>query len=140
MQEIVVKSFSSIHRGNECENPQPTKALTEIFKPEFFNKIHYIKPKTSKKAFCLSFALPSMMPNYKCDPTEYVKKIFSNNGEGGISSYLREKHLVTSLAMYLEINTFISNSSFCLARIIGEMTDQGVDKLDEILGKDMENC
>jgi nardilysin len=133
MQEIVVKNFSSIKRGNNEEVSTPTLTPDEIFTPEFFNKIHFIKPKTLKKALIISWAFPKMDQHYKCAPLDYIKKIFRNSGEGGIASVLRESHLASDMGLYLEPNSFVSNSSFSLVRLVADLTDHGAENIDKIL-------
>lgn len=133
MQEIVVEKFSSIKSGNDEQVLSPTLKPDEIFKPQFFDKIHYIKPKTSKKALLVSWVLPPTEQHYKCSPLDYIKKIFSNNGEGGLATYLRESHFITDIGLYLEPNSFVSNNDFTLVRVVVDVTDQGAENIDKIL-------
>lgn len=131
MQEIVVEKFSSIKSGDVEASEFNPPAIKDIFKPEFFNKMHYIKSKTPKTALLLSWALPPTKNHYKCRPLDYIAKIFENDGEGGIAHYLREKHLISDMKFYLENSGFASNDKFTLVRLLVDMTS--LDKIGEIL-------
>lgn len=135
LQELVVKSFSSIKSGYQTENdnrPQTTQVI-DIFKPEFTEKIYFIKPKTTKKAFMMTWVLPSIHPHYKCSPLDYLAYVFKNEGEGGISTYLKQRHLATDSGLFMQENAFVSNSMFALVRVVCDMTNHGAENVDNIL-------
>ena len=133
-QRLVVESFSGIQRGRDDENAsrQPLN-LNEIFKPEFYNKIYYIKPKTPLNALFLTWAVPSIHKYYKCSPYDYIAHIFSNEGEDGIGNYLRERHYITEIGIVMEVNAFSSNSQFTLVRVFADLTALGYQNVDKIL-------
>lgn len=131
MQTLVVEKFSGIKRGGEEE--KPILSIDQIFKPEFFSKIYYMKPKTPKKALMMSWPIPPLLSHYKCSPLEYIQHIFSNGGDGGIFNFLREQHLITNIDIYLEPNSEISNSDFTLVRLLADLTDFGLENIEKVL-------
>lgn len=131
MQNLVVEKFSAIKRGSEVQ--KPILSIDQIFKPEFFNKMYFMKPKTPKKAIMISWPISPVLKHYKCSPLEYIEHIFGNNGEGGIFNYLREQHLVTNIDLYLEPNSEVSNSDFTLVRLLADLTDHGMENIKKIL-------
>lgn len=133
MQEMVVKCFSSIISGDEEMIEKPQKKMEELFKSDFYNKIFYVKPKTARKAFMITWALPSVHKHYKCAPLDFMSHIFGNEGEGGISSYLKEKQLITGIGLFMEENGFVSNSDFALARVAVDLTDLGSENIEQII-------
>lgn len=135
LQEIVVKRFSGVKSGdpeNENLSPNPPK-IEEIFKPEFYNKIYFMKPTSARKALLLNWTLPSIQKFYKCSPFDFIAHIFINEGEGGLSNYLKEKLLITSLSFYVHENSFGGNSQFCLPRLIVNLTDAGLESIEQVL-------
>lgn len=131
MQELLIKSFSSIKNGDD-ETQKPELKFEEIFKPEFSSKIYFIRPKSAKKAFMMTWAIPSVQKHYKCAPLDYITNVFGNDGEGGILNFLREQHLITIMAIYMEENSFSSNADFALVRLACDMTAEGSENVDKI--------
>lgn len=131
LQEIVVNNFSALKSG-ELPN-RSSMPVDEIFKPEFYNKIFYIKPKKETSTMYLTFYLESVDAYYRCRPLTYIKNIFKNDGEGGISSYLRERNLAISAGLSIETQTFDSNSMFALVKIHVSLTSSGLENLDKVL-------
>ena len=135
LQELIVKCFSGVKSGDaadESSNLSPPK-MDEIFKPEFYEKLFFMKPETERKALILTWTLPSIHKLYKCAPFAYIRHIFTNNGDGGLTNYLQEKLLITSLSFYVHDNSFGGNSQFCLPRLLVNLTDTGLEKIEEIL-------
>lgn len=133
LQELVVKSFSNIKRGEENEADKQPQPIEGIFKPEFTNKMYFVKPKSAKKAMMMSFVIPSLQPHYKCSPVDYLTYVFKNEGEGGLATYLKDRHLVTDTGMFVPENAFVSNSKFAVVRIVCELTNKGTENIDQIL-------
>jgi nardilysin len=134
MQEFVVSSFSGMKKENLNEIDRTTpRNVDEIFKPEFFNKIFYIKPIALSGAMFMSFAIPSVLKSYKCSPLDYLSQIFENEGEGGLSNYLREKNLIGAIGLLHQPNTIWSNSQYSVAQIFVDLTEQGMANLGEVL-------
>lgn len=133
MEELVTRSFSSIKRESVEEAGRTRAEFDDIFKPEFSTKIYYISPKTTKKAMMLTWLLPPVMQHYKCAPMKYISYVFNNGGQGGLSSYLKEKHLVSGIGLYMEESTFTSNSEYTLVRLVASVTDLGIENIDKIL-------
>lgn len=131
MQELVVASFSTIKKG--VKEVKPTFGVTEIFRPEFFTKQFFIKPTSPKKAMMLTWALPSLEAHYKCSPCDYISYVFKNEGEGGISVYLREKNLVSDILIHMVDQSIASNSQYTLVRLAVDLTDLGYENIDQIL-------
>jgi insulysin len=132
MQELVVASFSAIKSESNTELLQ-SKPVEEIFKPEFFTNMIYMKPKTATKTMRITWIFPSMQKNYKCSPFEYLSKIFGNDGVGGIQKYLQEQQLITQLSFHNQSNSFGGNSQFCMPKLGITLTDSGAANIDKIL-------
>lgn len=132
MQALVVKSFSGIKSGTKEQLRESPTNVDEFFKPEFFNKVFYIKAKT-EKAIVLTWAVPSVIQHYKCSPMDYIVSIFANEGEGGITNYLRENHWITSIGIHMEEYAFSSNTDFALVRLVCDLTELGTNNVEKIL-------
>lgn len=131
LQEVVVENFAELQSGDlPIRSSMP---VDEIFKPEFYNKIFYIKPKKETSAMYLTFYLDSVDPHYKCRPLTYIKSIFKNAGEGGISNYLKERSLAISAGLSIDTQAFDSNSMFALVKIHVSLTSFGLENLDKVL-------
>lgn len=133
LQTLVVSIFSPLKASSSEIDEKIELSVDEIFKPEFFDKIYFVKPKNAKKALHLCWALPSVQKHYKTSPLAYVANIFTNEREGGISNYLREQKWMTSLQCYTHIRGFGGNSHYCMPRLTIGLTDLGFEHLNEVL-------
>lgn len=89
-QKLVEKNFTAIKSGPE---PEPLAAVAPVnhFKPEFFDKVYYVKPKADKNNLYINFLLPSMEKHYKSKPHDYLAYIIQHEGVGSLNSYLKKK-------------------------------------------------
>lgn len=92
LQYLVEKYFSHIKSG-PVENALDLKAYTDVFKPEFYDRIFYVKPKSDKCKLVLNFVMPSMKNHYKSKPHDYLAYIIQHEGFGSLSSYLKRKYV-----------------------------------------------
>lgn len=132
LQELVVKSFSGIKCGAKKQTREAQTNVEEFFKAEFFNKVFFIKPKTDK-ALVITWPVPPIIKHYKCSPMDYITTIFANEGEGGITNYLRQNHWITTIGIHMEEYALSSNTDFALVRLVCDLTDLGTNKIEEIL-------
>lgn len=133
LQTLVVTSFSALRASEQEKEEKQPMSVDQIFKPEFFDKIYFMKPKSAKKSLHLSWALPSIQKHYKSSPLEYIQEIFSNEREGGIANYLKEQKFSADLIFYTHEHGFGGNSEFCMPRLTIELTDHGYDNLNQVL-------
>lgn len=133
LEQLVVDRFCSVKAGPEENQSLIPPGLNEIFKPEFYDKIYYIKSKTPLNALFLTWTFPPIQKHYKCSPFDYIAHIFFNDGEDGIRNYLRELHYATDVGLVMEVNAFSSNSRFALVRVYVDLTVLGYNNIDQVL-------
>lgn len=134
LQDLVVKCFSPLQRGDDNVPSKPLSSVEEVFKPDFFNKLYFVKPKSSKKSLSLAWALPPVLQFYKCSPVDYIDKIFENEGNGGLESYLKEANLITSTSFYNGgTSSFSGNFLFCMPKFSVHLTDHGLQNIESVL-------
>jgi len=90
LQNLVEKSFSEIKSGTLSDKRQ-ILSYQDYFKPEFQDKVFYIKPKSDKCKLFITFLMPSMQKFYKSKPHDYLAYIIQHEGFGSLSSYLKRK-------------------------------------------------
>lgn len=88
IQKIVETNFSAIASGPD---PEPLEVPAQLFKPEYFEKIYYVKPKADKIKLYITFVLPSLENHYRSKPHDYLAYIIQHEGLGSLSSYLKRK-------------------------------------------------
>jgi nardilysin len=131
IQELVVKNFSGLKSGEIVE--KSLQKVDEIFLPKFYEKIYFVKPKKEMKALYLSWFIDPVDKHYKCNPIGYLKEVFKNQGDGGLSNYLREKKLGIGATMESEMQSFDANSMFALVKIVVKLTDEGLEQIEKVL-------
>jgi nardilysin len=87
-QKLIEENFSAIQSGPD---PPPLECPNPPFKPEFFDKVFYVKPKADKSKLFLTFLLPSLEKHYRSKPHDYISYVIQHEGEGSLSSYLKKK-------------------------------------------------
>lgn len=87
-QKLVEENFSAIASGPE---PSPLVVPETPFKPEFYDKIYYVKPVADKTKLFVSFVMPSMEKHYRSKPHDYLAYIIQHEGVGSLNSYLKKK-------------------------------------------------
>lgn len=88
LQALVEGNFSEIQSGSGRVDPL---RLADPFKPDFFEKIYYVKPKADKNKLYMTFLLPSMEKHYRSKPHDFLSFIIQHEGVGSLSSYLKKK-------------------------------------------------
>lgn len=133
LQNLIIEKFSPIRAGDIEENSVPQFDFDKIFKSDFYERIFYVKPKSSKKAMVITWALPPQVEFNDCKPLNHIMGIFDNPGVGGIASYLKERNLSTEFQMNFEGEGFGFNHQFCVARLLIEFTDYGAENIEKVL-------
>lgn len=87
-QKLIEESFGAIQSGPK---PEPLNIPENFFKPEFYEKVYYVKPKADKNKLYMTFLLPSMEKHYKSKPHDYLAYVLQHEGVGSLSSYLKKK-------------------------------------------------
>lgn len=87
LQKLVEENFSGVSNGPE---PAPLEQPKHPFKPEFFEKVFYVKPKADKSKLFVTFLLPSMEKHYKSKPHDYISYVIQHEGVGSLTSFLKK--------------------------------------------------
>lgn len=150
LQSLVEDNFAAIKSGPE---PERLVVPQNHFKPDFYEKVYYVKPKADKIKLFMTFLLPSMEKHYKSKPHDYVAYIIQHEGVGSLSSYLKQKYglfnvrltflnflnsfLLRLLALRVEAGaedqSFEGNSMFTLFSINVTLTEEGYKNVELVM-------
>lgn len=133
IQQLAIEHFSAIKSGPIQVRPHQHDTIEQIFKTNFYEKMHFMRPIGNLKKLIISWYLDPVLPHYKCNPLGYLQYVFSNQGEGGLSSYLREEKFIVSSSLVLQSSDSNINSMFALLRLNFELTDLGHENIDKVL-------
>lgn len=134
LQAMVVEKFSAIRSENDEKSAIRSEFYLEKFvKPEFYEKIFYVKPRVVKKSLFLTWVLPPQIENYKCKPLKHVEKIFNNDGDGGISKWLKEKNLALTFDIGSANKGLFFNHEFSIMQLEVGLTEIGLQNIETIL-------
>lgn len=89
LQKMIETYFSPIESG-EDESIIETD-YQNIFKPEFSEKMYFLKPILDQSKLLLSWVLPSVGKNYRCRPLQYIQYVLEYAGKGGLTNYLKKR-------------------------------------------------
>lgn len=134
IQAMVVDNFSQLPSSNDAE----VQSISEfnfhnLVKSDFHEKMFYLKPRLAKRSLVLTWILPPQLLNHTCKPQNHVGRIFDNEGDGGIISYLKNRNLINNFEMHYYNEGFDFNRHFTLTRVLAEMTDYGMENIESIL-------
>ncbi|CAO1420130.1 unnamed protein product [Diamesa serratosioi] len=131
LQQMVETYFSPIKSGED-------EAIIEtdyhnVFKPEFSEKMYFIKPVLNQNKLLLAWVLPSVQKNYRCRPMHYIQHIMHHSGKGGLCTYLQKSLFATNVFAEIDDQSFGINSMFTLFRLEIKLTDEGYKNINKVL-------
>lgn len=94
LQALVEQNFAAIKPSGLVKTLPPSKPLydhTNAFNPEFYEKMYFVKPKADQYKLVINWLLPSFLKDYKSKPHHYLSFILGHEGQGSLTSFLREK-------------------------------------------------
>lgn len=131
LERTVVKYFSDIRRGSEGQ--QTTNALRcfEIFKPNFYEKIFFVKSTTEKCKLLMTYLLPTVKTEMKF--LEYLVSLFEYEGNGSLSDVFMDKLLALKVKAKVGHQSFEGNSMFTFFTVEVNLTSKGYQNFDNVL-------
>ncbi|XP_064472121.1 nardilysin-like [Ornithodoros turicata] len=136
LEEIVTKSFSAIPArcAKQVELNCKNLSMDAQFPRERFSYILY-KMQPVRKACKLSvtWALPSMIQEYKTKPIEYIAWLVGHEDAGSILAYLRERGWALNLFAGNTGSSFEQTSLYSLFNIYVSLTDEGLKNVKRVL-------
>lgn len=130
LQKTVENYFSGIQSGI-ARGEVPEINFKNIFKPQFFEKVIYMKPKTDMRYLCLFWPLPSESDHYKIKPLNYLKNLITTESKGGLASYLKKRLLIKSLGV--DCCDVFGGKIVSLFEIYVSLSEYGSKRVGEIL-------
>ncbi|MGK0289919.1 MAG: insulysin [bacterium] len=126
LEQWVRKKFTTIKDYQHKElkypgNPYGKKDLGTLIQ---------IKPVKNIRRLDLSFSLPDLSKYYKSNPTSYLGSLLGDEGKGSLLSLFKQKGWVNSLSA----GGGNISKSFSTFSISMELTKEGVNSVDEIVG------
>lgn len=132
LQGLIEKYFESIKTGS-ARGEFIIEDYRNIFKPQFYEKITYMKPKVDMQRLILLWPLPSSVKHYRTNPLEYLFDVIQSDHLGGLVSYLKKNLLITSLSVTYDTNIFGDIPIVSMAHIHVSLSEYGSRRIDEIL-------
>lgn len=136
LQDLAVKYFSDVPYKADVDAPlstNPEYSYTKAFKPEFHEKMYFIKPKSNRIKMNLTWLLPSMLKDYREKPQHFVSFVLGFEGPGSLCSYLRKNLLALGVTTGASDLTYDCNSLFTLFTISITLTDYGLKNVEKVL-------
>ncbi|XP_001660612.2 nardilysin isoform X1 [Aedes aegypti] len=132
LEQLTVKYLSSIPSNNLPADDFSAFNELNAFKPDFFNKVYYVKPKSNICRLDVTWCLPPSIEDYKVKPVDYLSYLLGYEGKHSLTSYLRNRTLALDVQTGASYG-FEKNSLFTLFAVSVTMTDKGLENVEEIL-------
>ncbi|XP_018335112.2 nardilysin [Agrilus planipennis] len=131
LQDNVISCFSSVP-NNELPSFD-FKKFRHCFETDKFNKFYFVKPMKDICNLEVTWALPSLLDQYRCKPHHYISWLLGHEGKGSLLSYLRKKVLALSVYAGNGESGCEHNSMFTLFTITVVLTKQGCEKAHQVI-------
>ncbi|XP_053683662.1 nardilysin-like [Sabethes cyaneus] len=132
LEELTVKYFSNIPNNNLPGEDFSAFNERNAFKPDFYNKVFFMKPKSNICKLDVTWCLPASIRDYEVKPVDYLSYLLGYEGKNSLTSYLRNRTLASEVQTGASYG-FEKNSLFTLFSVSVTMTDKGLDNVEEIL-------
>lgn len=107
--------------------------ISEPFPVEGFTKLYKVQPVKKVNNVSITWALPSLLHEYKTKPLEYISYVIGHEGVGSILAYLRDRSWALGLVAGNEGSGFHQNSTCSLFNITISLTEEGLKNVEEVL-------
>jgi nardilysin len=131
LERTVEKYFSDIRRGSEILQTPNIQSCFEIFKPNFYEKMFFVKSTTEKCKLLMTFLLPVVNFEYKF--LEYLASLIEYEGSGSLSDLFMDELLALKVKTKVGHQSFEGNSMFTLFTIEVNLTSKGYQDFDNVL-------
>lgn len=132
LEQIVNKTFSAIPKRT-AKTGLTGFLHHEPFPVEQFTKIYKVQPVKKVNKLSITWALPSLLHEYKTKPLEYISYVVGHEGAGSILAYLQEKSWALSLVAGNEGTGFHHNSTCSLFDVTITLTEDGLRHVNQVL-------
>lgn len=132
LQTLVEKYFKNIQSGTAREKFLEDE-YKKMFKPQFYEKVLYMKPIGDMRSMMISWPLPPIHKYYKTNPGSYLINLFKSDHSGGLVSFLKKKLLITSMDVSCDFNLFGSDPIITFLCFDITMTEYGSKNVEAIL-------
>ena len=132
IQEQVNRMFSDVRADSLNDKVELYGNLntTELpYKKEELGKIVYYKKISAGNIIDFMFSMNSTGSNYDTKPLDYVDYLLKSSGEKSLINFLKKRNLANKL----ESSTYESFKSFSIYYISVELTDEGLQDLDNVI-------
>lgn len=134
LQSIVERYFSDIQPSYGSILKQISiDPFNDTFKPEFYQKIYFVKSTSKKRKLFMTFLLPSIEKDYKNKSLEYLAYLINFEGRYSLNSYLKKKSLAISVTAKIGARNFEGNSLFTFFTIEVGLTRDGYENISSVL-------
>ncbi|XP_063708723.1 nardilysin-like [Culicoides brevitarsis] len=133
LQSLVEKYFAAIPSNNAPGLDFSEFRDKNAFKPDFTEKVFYVKAKSDMNKLDITWCLPSISHKYKTKPDEYVSFLIGHEGKGSLCSYLRRNLLALEVRAGIDFSGFEHNSMYSLFMINIVLTDFGLENVEKVL-------
>ncbi|XP_077862636.1 nardilysin-like [Saccoglossus kowalevskii] len=131
LEEWVRDIFSGIP-NNGLPKPVFVDAVKPFVTPKF-HKLYKVVPVKNIHQLELTWALPSLLQQYRVKPLHYLSWLIGHEGTGSILSLLKQKCLALQLYCGNDETGFEHNTTHAVFSITVQLTDEGYNNVSEVL-------
>jgi nardilysin len=131
IERSIVTQFSGIPSGKCEKSNSAIKDPFDIFKPDFYEKLFFVKSTSEKCKLLMTFAFPPLEGELKF--LEYLASLIEFEGPGSLSDFFMDDSLALKVKARVGRQNFEGNSFFTLFTIDINLTSKGHHNFDTVL-------
>lgn len=133
-QRMIAESFADVKPEYGSIFKQiSVDPFVDVFKPDFYKKMFFVKSKSMKRKMFLTFLLPSIENDYRNKSLEYLAFLFNYEGRRSLNSYLKNESLAFHVGAKIGNRNFEGNSMFTFFTIEVSLTKDGYEEMATVL-------
>jgi len=103
------------------------------FAPEALSSVYRVVPVKNRHNLSLTWQLPPQFTNWRSDPTDYIGHLLGHEGSGSVLSALKRRGWASTIFAGIGHDGFTMASSHALFSVTVGMTEEGVEKWEDIV-------
>lgn len=131
--ECMVREIFSAIPVREPAPELPRTLTNQPFPLERFAKLYKVQPVKKVNNVSFTWALPSLIHEYRTKPLEYISYVVGHEGTGSILAYLRNRMWALGLVAGNEGTGFHHNTICTLFNITVSLTEEGLKHVREVI-------
>jgi nardilysin len=121
------------HCPDDYKVKSPLTKFGMPFDPDAMSTIYRVVPVKNRHNLTMTWQLPPQLGNWRADPCDYIGHLLGHEGRGSVLSALKEGGWANGVYAGVGSDGFCTASSHALFSVNVMLTEEGVDKWEQVV-------